>query len=158
MKFIIPILALLLLVACKPVKVTQQYYNDYVNPVASIDYEDTLSADIPAEFLDDYYTVDSKIVRLANQLDLLIHEWMKIGLNIKNLFSRGSRMSRFWIRISFLFPVMTHLASIRRSALYWLTSVLRRAGFLYLKTIDNSLSIFTQRQTGNTRRQSLKSI
>ena len=70
MKFIIPILALLLLVACKPVKVTQQYYNDYVNPVASIDYEDTLSADIPAEFLNDYYTVDSKIVRLANQLDL----------------------------------------------------------------------------------------
>jgi hypothetical protein len=71
MKFIIPIFALLLLVACKPVRVTQQYYNDYVNPVASIDYDETISADIPAEFLDDYYTVDSKIVRLANQLDLL---------------------------------------------------------------------------------------
>ena len=70
MKFIIPICVLFLLVACKPVKVTQQYYNDYVNPVASIDYEDTISANIPAELLDDYYTVDSKIVRLVNQLDL----------------------------------------------------------------------------------------
>ncbi len=71
MKLIIPVFVLLLLVACKPVKVTQQYYDDYVNPVASIDYEDTVSADVPVELLDDYYTVDSKIVRLANQLDLL---------------------------------------------------------------------------------------
>ena len=71
MKFLIPILALFLLTACRPVKATQQYYNDYVNPVASVDYENTLSADIPSEFLDDYYTVDSKIVRLAEQLDLL---------------------------------------------------------------------------------------
>ncbi|UTF51737.1 hypothetical protein NLA06_07595 [Desulfomicrobium sp. ZS1] len=91
MKFIIPVCVLLLLVACKPVKVTQQYYNDYVNPVASIDYEDTVSANIPAELLDDYYTVDSKIVRLATQLDLFdsridsdkieyqksIHPWIK---------------------------------------------------------------------------------
>ena len=71
MKFLIPILALFLLTACRPVKATQQYYNEYVNPVATIDYDDTISADIPAEFLDDYYTVDSKIVRLADQLDLL---------------------------------------------------------------------------------------
>jgi hypothetical protein len=71
MKFLIPIFALLLLVACRPVRTTQQYYNEYVNPVASIDYEDTISAEIPVEFLDDYYTVDSKIVRLADQLDLL---------------------------------------------------------------------------------------
>lgn len=71
MKFLIPILALFLLTACRPVKATQQYYDDYVNPVASVDYENTLSADIPSEFLDDYYTVDSKIVRLAEQLDLL---------------------------------------------------------------------------------------
>jgi len=91
MKFIIPVFILFLLVACRPVKVTQQYYNDYVNPVASIDYEDTVSANIPAELLDDYYTVDSKIVRLANQLDLFdsrmdsdsiesqksIHPWIK---------------------------------------------------------------------------------
>ncbi len=71
MKFFIPILALFLLTACRPVKATQQYYNEYVNPVASIDYEETLSADIPAGFLDDYYAIDSKIVRLAEQLDLL---------------------------------------------------------------------------------------
>lgn len=71
MKFLVPILALMLLAACRPVRVTQEYYNEYVNPVASIDYEDTLSANIPAGFLDDYYTIDSKIVRLADQIDLL---------------------------------------------------------------------------------------
>lgn len=71
MKFLIPIFALVLLVACRPVRVTQEYYNEYVNPVASIDYEDSVSASVPAGFLDDYYTIDSKIVRLADQLDLL---------------------------------------------------------------------------------------
>lgn len=71
MKLLIPIIALVLLAGCRPVRVTQDYYNEYVNPVASIDYEDSVSADIPAGFLDDYYTIDSKIVRLADQLDLL---------------------------------------------------------------------------------------
>lgn len=70
MKLLIPIIALVLLAGCRPVRVTQDYYNEYVNPVASIDYEDSVSADIPAGFLDDYYTIDSKIVRLADQLDL----------------------------------------------------------------------------------------
>jgi len=91
MKFLIPILALVLLAACRPVRVTQDYYNEYVNPVASIDYEDSVSAKVPAGFLDDYYTIDSKIVRLADQLDLLdaridaswidfqksVHPWIK---------------------------------------------------------------------------------
>lgn len=91
MKLLIPVLALVLLAACRPVRVTQDYYNEYVNPVASIDYEDTVSADIPAGFLDDYYTIDSKVVRLADQIDLLdarvgnswiefqksVHPWVK---------------------------------------------------------------------------------
>jgi len=71
MKLLIPILALVLLAACRPVRTTQDYYNEYVNPVASIDYEDSVSANVPSEFLDDYYTIDSKIVRFADQLDLL---------------------------------------------------------------------------------------
>jgi hypothetical protein len=71
MKLLIPILALVLLAGCRPVRVTQDYYNEYVNPVASINYEDSVSADVPAGFLDDYYTIDSKIVRFADQLDLL---------------------------------------------------------------------------------------
>jgi hypothetical protein len=91
MKLLIPILALVLLAACRPVRTTQDYYNEYVNPVASIDYEDSVSANVPAEFLDDYYTIDSKIVRFADQLDLLdarvdsswidfqksVHPWIK---------------------------------------------------------------------------------
>jgi hypothetical protein len=63
--------ALLLLAACTPVKTTREYYEDYVNPKASIDYEATVTTDLPAEFLDDYYTVDSKIVRLVNQIELM---------------------------------------------------------------------------------------
>jgi hypothetical protein len=91
MKLLIPILALVLLAACRPVRTTQDYYNEYVNPVASIDYEDSVSANVPADFLDDYYTIDSKIVRFADQLDLLdarvdsswidfqksVHPWIK---------------------------------------------------------------------------------
>jgi hypothetical protein len=71
MKKHILLCGLLFLVACTPVKVTRQYYEDYVNPKPSIDYEDTVSTDLPAEFLDDYYTVDSKIVRLVDQIDLM---------------------------------------------------------------------------------------
>jgi hypothetical protein len=71
MKLILPIFIILLLVACRPVKSTQQYYNDYVNPTASIDYENKATVDLPDEFLDDYYMIDSKIVRLAEQIDLL---------------------------------------------------------------------------------------
>lgn len=62
---------LLLLAACTPVKTTREYYEDYVNPKASIDYEATVTTDLPAEFLDDYYTIDSKIVRLVEQIDLM---------------------------------------------------------------------------------------
>lgn len=70
MKKHILLCGLLFLVACTPVRVTKQYYEDYVNPKPSIDYEDTVSTDLPAEFLDDYYTVDSKIVRLVDQIEL----------------------------------------------------------------------------------------
>lgn len=59
------------LAACRPVHVTKQYYDEYINPTASIDYEDTASADIPAEFLDDYYRIDSKIVRFVDQIDIM---------------------------------------------------------------------------------------
>lgn len=62
---------LLFLVACTPVKTTREYYEDYVNPKASIDYENTVTTDLPAEFLDDYYTIDSKIVRLVDQIELM---------------------------------------------------------------------------------------
>ena len=71
MKHHLLLCAILFLVACTPVKVTKQYYEDYVNPKPSIDYEDTVSTDMPVEFLDDYYAVDSKIVRLVNDVELL---------------------------------------------------------------------------------------
>lgn len=63
-------LAGLVFAACRPVHVTKQYYDQYVNPKASIDYEDTGAVNLPVGFLDDYYMVDSRIVRLLDQLDL----------------------------------------------------------------------------------------
>lgn len=71
MKIFLVLAAVFLVVSCRPVHTTKQYYDEYVNPKPSIDYEDTVSADVPAEFLDDYYTVDSKIVRLVDQIDLM---------------------------------------------------------------------------------------
>jgi len=70
MKILLPFLVVFMLVSCRPLKTTKHYYEDYVRPTPTIDYEDTVSADIPAEFLDDYYAIDSKIVRLADQMDL----------------------------------------------------------------------------------------
>lgn len=70
MRYFWVVLASLILVACRPVHVTKQYYDEYVNPTASIDYEDTGSINLPAGFLDDYYMVDSRLVRLLDQLDL----------------------------------------------------------------------------------------
>jgi len=105
MKFFFPLVVFLLLSACRPVHTTQQYYNDYVNPTASVDYDDTVSADIPVEFLDDYYTIDSKIVRFVDQIVLLdsrldnswielqksIHSWIKYIATMYNdhLFIAG---------------------------------------------------------------------
>jgi len=105
MKFFFPLVVFLLLSACRPVHTTQQYYNDYVNPTASVDYDDTVSADIPVEFLDDYYTIDSKIVRFVDQIVLLdsrldnswielqksIHSWIKYIATLDNdhLFIAG---------------------------------------------------------------------
>jgi len=71
MKKLLPLFFILAIAACRPVHNTKLYYEEYVNPKASVDYEDTVSTDLPQTFLDEYYTIDSKLVRLTNQLDLL---------------------------------------------------------------------------------------
>ena len=111
MKFFFLLIVFILLAACRPVHTTQQYYNDYVNPTASINYEDTVSADIPAEFLDDYYTIDSKLVRFVDQVILLdsrldnswvelqksVHPWIKNIATLDNdhLFIAGDDVLGF---------------------------------------------------------------
>ena len=76
MKYFCMVSICFFLFACRLVHVTKQYYNEYVNPVASIDYEDAASADIPAVFLDNYYLVDSRLdknsVPPENQADLRV--------------------------------------------------------------------------------------
>lgn len=71
MKIFLVLAIVFFVVSCRPVHTTRQYYDEYVNPKPSIDYESTLSADVPVEFVDDYYAVDSKIVRLVDQIDLM---------------------------------------------------------------------------------------
>jgi hypothetical protein len=71
MKKHILLCCLLFCVACSPFKVTKQYYEDYVNPKPAIDYEDTFPTDLPQEFLEDYYKIDRKIVRVAEQIDIV---------------------------------------------------------------------------------------
>lgn len=56
---------------CQAVHVTKQYYNEYVNPKASIDYENIEEADIPPNFLDKYYVIDSRFVSLRNQIEMV---------------------------------------------------------------------------------------
>lgn len=82
---------LLFFVACTPVKVTKEYYEDYVNPKPSIDYENTVSTELPAEFLDDYYTIDSKIVRLVDQIDLMDSQ-------LDASWIEGQKSAHPWIR------------------------------------------------------------
>lgn len=56
---------------CQAVHVTKQYYNEYVNPKAAIDYEDLKEADVPSNFLDRYYAADSRLVSLKNQIEMV---------------------------------------------------------------------------------------
>ncbi len=62
---------LLFSVACSPLKVTKHYYEDYVNPKPSIDYEETFPTNLPRDFVDDYYTIDSKLVRVVKQIEVV---------------------------------------------------------------------------------------
>ena len=71
MKLIIIILSIFLFSGCQAFHVTKQYYNEYVNPKASIDYDDFQDADIPSEFLENYYQIDSKLISLCNQMNII---------------------------------------------------------------------------------------
>lgn len=70
MKIVFLSLVVFIFSGCQAVHVTKQYYNEYVNPKAAIDYEDREEADIPTAFLDRYYSVDSRLVSLRNQIDM----------------------------------------------------------------------------------------
>lgn len=71
MKIIIIFLSSILLSGCQTLHVTKQYYNEYVNPKASIDYDDVQSSDIPLNFLENYYKIDSKLISLCNQINMV---------------------------------------------------------------------------------------
>lgn len=58
-------------VGCRPITMTQRYYQEYVNPKPSITYEEMDFDNIPAEFLHHYYDIDSKFVRIVNEIHLV---------------------------------------------------------------------------------------
>lgn len=70
MKYFLLVLASFSLIACRPVHVTKTYYDEYINPTASIDYDDTITTNLPDIFIDNYYSIDSNLARIVNQLDL----------------------------------------------------------------------------------------
>jgi hypothetical protein len=70
MKLFFLFFAVFLFSGCQTVHVTKQYYNEYVNPKAAIDYSNLEETDIPSSFLDTYYAVDSQLVSLKNQIEM----------------------------------------------------------------------------------------
>ncbi len=70
MKLFFLFFAVFLFSGCQTVHVTKQYYNEYVNPKAAIDYSNLEETDIPSSFLDTYYAVDSRLVLLKNQIEM----------------------------------------------------------------------------------------
>jgi len=59
---------LTLLCACQPIHVTKLYYDEYINPKASIDYEVKEDVPIPQEILDAFVHMDGIVVRVADTL------------------------------------------------------------------------------------------
>lgn len=71
MRIFFPMLVVMALCACRPVHDTKMFYDDYVNPKRTVDYDNSISTSIPDSFLQQYYAVDNSIVRFLDQLDLV---------------------------------------------------------------------------------------
>ncbi|MEJ5242698.1 MAG: hypothetical protein WHT64_03950 [Desulfomicrobiaceae bacterium] len=59
---------LVMLCACQPLHVTKLYYDEYINPKASIDYQAQENVAIPTEVLDAFVRMDGVVVRVADAL------------------------------------------------------------------------------------------
>ncbi|GAB1410038.1 hypothetical protein MASR1M90_11920 [Desulfovibrionales bacterium] len=82
---------LFLLAACQPVHVTRQYYDEYINPKASIDYDFTYNLNLPEEYMNAYFDVDSSLSRLKDELNYIEYpnQEMLVNTNI---------LSQSWIK------------------------------------------------------------
>lgn len=56
---------------CQPVHVTKQYYDNYVNPKASINYDFSSDIDLADDYLDVYFQIDSSLTKLKNELNYM---------------------------------------------------------------------------------------
>lgn len=59
---------LMMLCACQPIHVTKLYYDEYINPKASIDYQAQGDVPIPSEVLDAFVRMDGVVIRVADVL------------------------------------------------------------------------------------------
>lgn len=74
MRISVLLLALFVLSACRPVHQTKLYYDEYINPVRTVDFDDRIEADFPEADLQHYYAVDRQLVDFVSQLDLVDEE------------------------------------------------------------------------------------
>lgn len=88
MRICLLILTLLLMSACRPVHQTKLYYDEYINPVRTVDYDDTIEAEFPEAGLQHYYTVDRQLVDFTEQLGLVDEEpdvsWISLQKKTKS--------------------------------------------------------------------------
>lgn len=64
------IFLLLFASGCQTLHVTKQYYDEYINPKAEIDYDEDDESFVHDFFFENYYGIDSKLVSLKNKLDM----------------------------------------------------------------------------------------
>jgi hypothetical protein len=62
------VFALLMLTGCNALHVAKLYYDEYINPKASIDYDAEKIVSMPEEVLHSYTQVDSSVTRVVDQL------------------------------------------------------------------------------------------
>lgn len=71
MKVFWMLIAVFFLCSCQTIHVTKQYYNEYINPKADVDYEVEEFDDFPEVFLAQYYHVDAQLVTVREQIEML---------------------------------------------------------------------------------------
>lgn len=71
--------------ACQPVHTTQQYYKEYINPKAAIDYDFTYSLNLSEEYLDAYFQIDSSLTKLRDDLNYIEIPSREALINVDSL-------------------------------------------------------------------------
>lgn len=83
--FFFLLIFILLASGCQTIHVTKQYYDDYVNPKASIDYDFSPDLGVANDNLDVYFQIDSSLTKLKNELNYMENITREAVVNSKSL-------------------------------------------------------------------------